>query len=200
MRDLALRAKKDELMVPLAARLFGSVHPNVVSVIAMVVGLASAAVVVNEQYMLGLLLWVVNRILDGLDGVIARVHHKQSDFGGYLDLMLDFIVYLAIPVAFVVATPVPIVTWGAIALLSAYVINLLSWSALSSLLEKRRNGTSDRLTSLEMPTGLIEGAETILVYSLFFLLPEYVGLLFFVFAGLVLFTAGQRVVWAAKNL
>lgn len=200
MRDMALRAKKDELLVPLARRSFGSVHPNVVSLVAMGVGLIAVVAVMQEQYRVGLLLWILNRILDGLDGVVARVHDKQSDFGGYLDLILDFVIYLALPVGFVVANPTALNLWSLVALFAAYTLNLLSWTTLSALLEKRRRTAARRLTSVEMPTGLIEGAETILVYSLFFLLPAYIGPIFLVFAGLVLITASQRVVWAARHL
>lgn len=200
MRDVMLRQRKDELMIPLARQLFGSVHPNVVSVIAMFVGLAAAGAILYHMYWAGLGLWVLNRILDGLDGVVARVHEKQSDFGGYLDLLLDFVVYLAIPIAFMWALPSQANIWSGIALLSAYIINLLSWSTLSALIEKRTLQSTNRLTSLEMPTGLIEGAETILFYSLFFLLPNYIAYLFATMALLVLFTAGQRVWWAYRNL
>lgn len=41
------------------------------------------------------------RVLDGLDGVVARQRNKQTDFGGYLDIVLDFTVYSIIPVALV---------------------------------------------------------------------------------------------------
>lgn len=200
MRDSVLRAKKDELMVPMAQRLFAAVHPNLVSMVAMAVGLMSVIAIVQERYWMGLLLWIANRILDGLDGVVARVHQKQSDFGGYLDLLLDFVVYLAVPIAFIVAAPTQFNLWAGIALISVYVLNTISWTVLSALLEKRNLHKVERLTSVEMPAGLVEGAETILVYSLFFLLPAYVGTLFWIFAALVLFTAGQRVVWAARNL
>lgn len=200
MRDSVLRAKKDEVMVPLAERLFASVHPNAVSAVAMVVGLMAVVAVLQEQYWLGLALWLANRILDGLDGVVARVHAKQSDFGGYLDLLLDFVIYLAVPIAFIAVAPTPFNLWAGIALISVYVLNTLSWTVLAALLEKRNMQSAGRLTSMEMPTGLIEGAETILVYTIFFLAPAYVGIIFLVFAGLVLFTAAQRVVWAARNL
>lgn len=49
MRDMALRAKKDELLTPLAARFFQTVHPNTVSGAAMVIGLGAAASVVADQ-------------------------------------------------------------------------------------------------------------------------------------------------------
>ena len=200
MRDALLRRKKDELMTPVVRQLFGSIHPNWVSVIAMVVGLTAVAAVLNHAYLLGLALWLFNRILDGLDGVVARIHGKQSDFGGYLDLFLDFIVYLAVPIGFLWALPELPNLWAGIALLAIYVLNLLSWSMLSALLEKRQSSASARLTSLEMPTGLIEGAETILFYSLFFLLPAYIAWLFGIMALLVLTTALQRVIWAYHHL
>ncbi len=200
MRDASLRRKKDDILNPLADRFLGSVHPNLISVIAMVVGLASVAAIMGRFYWLGLALWVANRILDGLDGVVARAHGKQSDFGGYLDLILDFVVYLAIPAAFVYVNPTPLNLWALALLFAIYVLNTLSWTLLSTILEKRAMQTSGRLTTIEMPAGLIEGAETIAFYTLFYFLPEYSGILFIVFSSLVLFTAGQRVWWAAKNL
>ena len=200
MRDATLRQKKDDLMVPMARRLFGSVHPNVISFVAMAVGLMTILAIINQLYVVGLILWLLNRVLDGLDGVIARVHDKQSDFGGYLDLLLDFVIYLAIPIAFLWVEPTQTSLWAGIALLAAYVINLLSWTTLSALLEKRKHQSAKRLTSMEMPSGLIEGTETILFYCLFFIVPSYLAVLYAVMAALVFFTAGQRVWWAYRNL
>jgi hypothetical protein len=51
-----------------------------------------------------------------------------------------------------------------------------------------------------MPPGLIEGAETIAFYTLFFLLPGYTAWLFCVMALLVFFTAGQRIWWAWRHV
>jgi phosphatidylglycerophosphate synthase len=199
MRDVALRERKDQLMTPVAGVL-GRVHPNWLSVAALIVGIASAAAIVQQMYAAGLVLWILNRVLDGLDGLVARTHDKQSDFGGYLDLLLDFVIYLAIPLAFLAAQPTDANFWTGLLLLSAYVINLLSWTVLSPILERRTIDASGRLTTVEMPIGLIEGAETILFYSLFFLLPGYTAILFATMAVLVFFTAGQRVVWAYRNI
>lgn len=200
MRDAMLRAQKDRFMLPLAERLLGSVHPNTVSIFALLVGAGAAVAAWQGSYWLGLALWTINRILDGLDGVVARVHHKQSDFGGYLDLLLDFVVYLAVPIGLIASLPTDANLWMGIALISSYVLNTISWTVLSALLEKRKMHSQTRLTSMEMPTGLMEGAETIFFYFLFFLLPGYLGYLFAIMAVLVLFTAGQRVWWAARNL
>jgi phosphatidylglycerophosphate synthase len=45
------------------------------------------------------LFWVLNRLCDGLDGIVARVSGRQTDFGGYLDIGIDFTIYALIPVA-----------------------------------------------------------------------------------------------------
>lgn len=200
MRDSMLRAQKDRLMLPLVQGKFSSIHPNAVSMVALVVGLGAALAAWQGSYAIGLLLWLLNRVLDGLDGLVARVHQKQSDFGGYLDLLLDFIIYLAIPIALIASAPTSANLWGGIALISSYVLNTISWTVLSALLEKRQLQRQERLTSMEMPTGLVEGAETIFFYILFFLLPGYLSYLFYVMAILVLFTAAQRVWWAARAL
>jgi len=200
MQDAFLRRQKDRLMTPLVGQSFASIHPNVISLIALVIGLGSVGAILAQLYWVGLILWALNRIVDGLDGVVARVHHKQSDFGGYLDIFLDYIIYLAVPLALIAAQPTPATMWAGLFLISSYVLNAISWTTLAALLEKRQRHTVNRLTSMEMPTGLIEGAETIFFYTLFYLLPAYSALLFASMALLVLFTACQRVWWAYHHL
>lgn len=200
MRDSALRRQKDRLLTPLAGQWASTIHPNHISWAALAFGLLAALATWQQWYGWALALWIANRVLDGLDGVVARVHHKQSDFGGYLDLILDFVVYLAIPIAFVAALPTASNLWALTALLSSYVVNLLSWSVLTAILEKRRTESSNRITTIAMPSGLVEGAETIAFYSLFFLLPAYIGPLFSLMALLVFLTAAQRIWWAYRNI
>ena len=200
MQDAFLRQQKDRLLTPLVGQRFASIHPNAISLIAWVIGLGAAGAILVQLYWVGLLLWVLNRLVDGLDGVVARVYHKQSDFGGYLDLFLDYLIYLAVPLAFLAALPSLNNLWAGLFLLSSFLLNVVSWTTLAALIEKRQRQTSNRLTSIEMPTGLIEGAETILFYTLFFLWPGQLALLFSIMALLVLFTACQRLWWAYGQL
>ena len=200
MQDAFLRQQKDRVMTPIAKSAFVSISPNAISVIAMLIGLGSVAAILTQSYWIGLVLWAMNRIMDGLDGLVARTHQKQSDFGGYLDLFLDFIIYLSVPMAFMVVNPKTTTLWAGIFLMNSFVLNSISWTTLSALLEKRQRQTINRLTSMEMPTGLIEGAETIVFYTLFYLFPEYVAYLFTLMAILVIFTATQRLWWAYRYL
>ena len=53
---------------------------------------------------LALIPLLAGRVADGLDGAVARAG-KPSDFGGFLDIACDFLVYGAIPLAFVLRDP-----------------------------------------------------------------------------------------------
>lgn len=145
MRDSILREQKDKYMLPVAEQLFSAIHPNVVSFVALGVGLLCAAATINGAFGLGLLLWLLNRVLDGLDGLVARVHHKQSDFGGYLDLLLDFIVYLAVPIALIYALPTSENLWGGTG--SSFVVYTQSTFMVDSLRTNRKTANSDICSS-----------------------------------------------------
>ena len=201
MIDTLLRVPKERLLEPLAARL-SEIPPNRVTLVSFVVGLGAALATGGGLYGWGLGLWLLNRLLDGLDGEVARRGGRQSDLGGYLDILCDFLVYALVPVALVFSNPAERAYLALALLLTSFYINAGSWTLLSALLEKRRRGASAKgeRTSVTMPGGLIEGAETVIFYSLFLLFPHAFVPLALLMAGLVAVTAGQRVVWARRAL
>jgi phosphatidylglycerophosphate synthase len=198
MFDRSLRVWKDRLLRPVA-QVFGSVPPTALTVASLVVGLGSAGVAALGGNLAALVLWLVNRVLDGADGFVARATGKTSDLGGYLDLEFDFVVYAAIPLGLAWAAGSPAVWVATAVLLATYYVNAVSWLTLSALEEKRRPGTADPTTTLPMPRGPMEGFETIVLYAAFFLWTP--GLVWLLGAGavLVLVSAGQRVVWALRG-
>ena len=201
MVDKALRAPKKRLLEPLARRL-GRVSPTALTLAGFGVGVMAAVAAALSQTWIALGLWLLNRTLDGLDGELARARAKQTDFGGYLDIMADLAVYALIPLGLTLGQPAEI-TWLALAvMLASFYINAGSWMYLSALLEKRKQGALERgeATSITMPGGLIEGAETIFFYCLFLLFPGLLAPLFFTLSALVLITIGQRLYWAYRTL
>ena len=202
MFDDLLRHLKDRLLAPLAARVGRRVHPNALSVVALAVGLAVAVLAARRQYGAALGCWAANRVLDGLDGTLARVTEQQSDFGGYLDILLDFVVYAAVPIGLVYGLGTPEVARAALWLEAAFFVNAASWMYLSAVLERRALGATARgeLTTVTMPPGIVAGAETVVFYALFLLLPEHVTTLFAVMAVLVGVNVVQRLAWAARRL
>lgn len=202
MFDALLRALKDRLLAPLARRLGPGVAPNAVTALACLAGLACAAAAWRRAYGPALALWAANRVLDGLDGTLARVHGRQTDIGGYLDLLLDFVVYAAVPAGLALGRPTPAALTACVALLGAFYVNAASWMYLAAVLEARAAGAAARgeRTTVTMPPGLVAGAETVVFYALFLAFPGHAPGLFALMAALVGLTVGQRVWWARRHL
>jgi phosphatidylglycerophosphate synthase len=158
-----------------------------------------------------LALWLVNRLLDGLDGEVARLGRggvrRQSDRGGFADLAADVTVYAALTLGLAAgAAPLagdPTLVWAlAAVVLATYYVNITALLLTAWLLERRARGRTpqDDGPTLDVPTGLIEGAETIVLLSLALALPQHAPLMLAAIAVLVALTALQRGVWALRHL
>jgi len=66
------------------------VTANAVTAVGALIGLAACAAIVLEAYRVGLALILANRLLDGLDGALAR-RTGPTDLGGFMDLVADFL-------------------------------------------------------------------------------------------------------------
>lgn len=168
--------------------------------LALIAGLLSAWFTFTHSYSVAFAFWILNRVLDGLDGLLARIHNKQSDFGGYVDILTDFIVYAALPIGLIVGSPSSERYLALAFLLAVFYVNTASWMYLAAILEKRAAHNSETQTTIVMPAGLIGGFETIIAYGIFLLFPAYITILFSIFAVLVFITIIQRLVWAKANL
>ncbi|MEO8578511.1 MAG: CDP-alcohol phosphatidyltransferase family protein, partial [Gemmatimonadales bacterium] len=142
MLDPALRKLKDRSLDPVARALGPHISPIIVSLFSLVAGLAASFAAFQAAYWMALGFWLLNRLFDGLDGSLARVHARQTDLGGYLDILFDFAVYAALPVAIVMGMPPSEIAYVALVLLlGSYYLNAASWMYLSAILEKRNNGS-----------------------------------------------------------
>lgn len=202
MFDDWLRHLKDRWLAPLALLLGPRISPNAVTVAGALVGLFCAYLASRGAMMPAFAAWIANRLLDAIDGLQARVHGRQTDFGGYLDIMLDHVVYAAIPIGLLMAHPTPAFGIVTALLLGTYFVNGASWMYLAAILERIGAGAraSGELTTITMPPALVAGAETIVFFSLFFLLPQYQVQLFSLMALLVAVNIVQRLFWAYRAL
>lgn len=202
MVDKLLREPKEQLLGAVVRGPLRNVHPTAVTVLAAAVGLATAAAAWQGAYALALGLWALNRVLDGLDGTLARITGRQSDLGAYLDILLDHVVYAAVPLGLALAAGAPAAMLAYAVMLASFYVNAASWMYLAAILEKRQSGAAAKgeLTTVTMPTGLVEGTETVILYTLFLLFPGALVPLYWLMAALVAVTVGQRVVWAARVL
>jgi phosphatidylglycerophosphate synthase len=199
MLDGWVRIKIDPLLDRAARRVAAAgISANAVTLAACVVGLAAGAAIAAQWYWVGLVLMLASRIGDGLDGAVAKIAGK-TDLGGYLDIVLDFLFYGAIPMGFVLADPSANATAGAVLLFSFYV-NGASFLAYAAIAEKRKLATEVRgPKSLFFTTGLAEASETIVVFCAFCLAPQWFAGIAYGFATLTFYTALSRIVLAVRT-
>ncbi len=166
------------------------VTANIVTLSGIALAIAAGVVLAQGHYGWGLALTIANRLLDGLDGAVARAT-RLSDFGGYLDIVGDFLFYLAVPLGFGLADPAHLKP--ALALLFCFGLTGISFLAFATLAAKRGlETTAHGKKSFFYNTGLAEGTETIAVFIAICLWPQHFTALAYGFAALCLITVAQR--------
>jgi phosphatidylglycerophosphate synthase len=164
-----------------------------------IAGLSAAVAIAIGQPGWAIALILLSRLADGLDGAIARATH-QTDLGGYLDIVLDFIFYGAIPLAFALADPFRNALPAAVVLTSFYASGS-AFLAFAVMAEKRGySSEAQGKKSLYYLTGLIEGTETIVFFLLSCLFPDAFRWLAYAFAGLCFVSTAARIVVGWRTL
>ncbi len=205
MLDDLLRPMKERVLMPAATVVGRRIHPMVVTLAAFGIGLGAAVAAARGANRTGLALWLANRVLDGFDGTLARAQGAQTDLGGYVDIVLDFVIYAAVPLGLVLGAAPPeraTLAVAALAMVASFYVNAASWMYLAAILERRGTGAAARgeLTTITMPPGIVGGTETIVFYVLFLALPRSLLPLFALATALVLITVMQRLLWAVRRL
>jgi phosphatidylglycerophosphate synthase len=163
-----------------------------VTVLGFATGLVAVPAIALEAYPAALLLILLNRLADGLDGAMAR-RTRKTDRGGFLDITLDFIFYASIPFAFALADPLHNALAAAF-LIFSFVGTGCSFLAYAIMAAKRGIGTDLRgQKSLYYLGGLTEGTETILLFVLICLLPGWFSTLAWIFGTLCWVTTATRI-------
>lgn len=191
MFDARLRPLIDPPLNAVGRFLAGlGIGANAVTLSGIVTGLATGLAVAQGCYWLGLGLIVLNRLLDGLDGAVARAT-RLTDFGGYLDILGDFVFYTAVPVGFGLADPPA--RLAAMVLLAMFTLTGISFLAFATMAAKRGLETvAHGRKSFFYNTGLAEGTETIAVFVTMALLPQHFAVIAYGYAALCLLTVIQR--------
>ena len=198
MLDGWARKQIDPLVAPAAAAAARAGIPaNAITLASFAAGLAAAASVAGGWSLAGLVLILLSRFGDALDGAVARIGGK-TDLGGYLDIVLDFCFYGAVPMGFVLADPAANAVPAAVLLLAFYV-NGSSFLAYAVMAERREPGSGAQGSkSLYFTAGLAEATETIAAFVLACLFPGWFPVIAWVFAAMTLYTALARIALAAR--
>ncbi|MBI1375954.1 MAG: hypothetical protein GC157_00500 [Frankiales bacterium] len=172
------------------------ITPDRLTVLGLLTGVAGAVTAARAAWWIALGLWLASRLLDGLDGPLARRRRAagtpdDGDAGGFLDITADFVVYGSFVVGVAVGTGASMLPF--LLVLLAYYANGAAFLAFSSIAERRGTPIDDG-RSLSFLGGLAEGTETVIVHSLWCILPGYAGQIAWVWAAIVGISATQRVI------
>ena len=173
------------------------VSANAASLSGLAIGLLAVPLLAYGHFEAALAVILLNRLVDGLDGAIAR-QNGVTAFGGYLDIMCDMAFYAAVPVGFALASPGNAL-WAAL-LLASFVCTASSFLARAVMAEQRGEPDDGRRgrKSFFYAAGIVEGTETVVSFVLFCLFPAGFPWLAGVFALLCCWTAAARVLAAYR--
>ena len=193
----------DARLLPIQHRLLGpparalhhaGIGADAITLAGFGIGLLACLAAMAQIYWLALILLILNRTCDGLDGAVARLA-GPSDRGAFLDIALDFWFYSLFPMSFAIADP------EANALAAAVLVTTFggtgsSFLAFSIIAEKRGLAAGDYPSKGSYYLGgLTEGAETIGVLVAFCLFPNAFAYIAWVYAALCSITTLTR--WLA---
>ena len=170
------------------------VTPSQVTWAGFLLALGAAGLVATRHPVLGLAVWLVSRVADGLDGVLARATGQKTPFGAYLDITLDMAAYCAMVAGFALLHPTHHALWMAV--LIGYILNITTTLALAAVAADRREVLTPGNRTFQFTRGLAEAGEASVVYVLWALLPGAVLLVGWTWCALLAATVVQRT-WLA---
>ena len=90
MNITALRPRVIKILDPLAhACAKTGITPNQLTLLAIISGIACAILYANRMFVAGSIMLFISGILDLIDGGVARINNKSSDFGAVFDWIAD---------------------------------------------------------------------------------------------------------------
>lgn len=167
--------------------------PDHITIAGFVLGVFAFFALWMNLYKTALCLIVLNRLMDGLDGALAR-QTKTTDAGGFLDICFDFIFYSGVVAGFGLADPQHNAT-AAIILILSFAGTGSSFLGFAVMAEKHK------LKNLVYPNkamyyigGLTEGTETIIFFVVICIFPGIFPAAAGIYAFLCLITTLTRIV------
>ncbi len=192
MFDARLHPLLRKGFAPLAAQLASrGTTADAVTLAGFAVGVGAAIAVGLGAATLGLLLLLLNRFADGLDGALAR-HLGPTERGAFLDIALDFAVYALFPLGFAFADPTRNALAAAV-LIASFIGTGSSFLAFAAIAAGRNmKATTFPTKGIYYLGGLTEGMETIVAFAAMGLWPAGFAAIAWMFAVLCIVTTLTR--------
>jgi len=161
------QTRLENILLPIAKRI--NVNPNLLTVLSIILTLGSAYYILKSELVVAAALFLVGALLDALDGMVAREHHRTTKFGAFFDQFADRLNDGAMVIAIVLAGYISVLI-GILALFSVLLASYMS-AVMDSLTGKRiGEAISFRpLRSIAIFLGLALGYLEVAVWVLLFI-------------------------------
>lgn len=164
---------------------------NQITMVGFICGLLMALSIVMARFDLAILFLCLNRLCDTFDGAVARIY-GVTDFGGFFDIIVDFVIYSLFVLSFAIYDQNNAVT--ASFLLCCYVSTTSSFLAYAIIAAKRSKQTSVRGNkSFYYLGGICEGTETFIFMFILCVLPKSFILIASIYGFLCIITTMGRI-------
>jgi phosphatidylglycerophosphate synthase len=195
--DVALRRLVDPALRQVAQGFANiGIKANQLTITGAIIGIGAGVAIANHAYPLALVLVIINRVIDGLDGMVARIKGATA-WGGYLDSIADFVFYAAVPVGFGLAEVSNL--QPALMLTASFVMTGASFLAYAAIAAQYGIKDDAQQKAFYYARGFIEGGETIAFFMLMCALPHLFSLLAYMLTGLCLVSVLHRL-WIARHM
>ncbi len=161
-----------------------------------VVGVAGCIALTQEAYGIALLCLALNRLADLFDGAVARAT-RVTDFGGFTDIVADFLIYSGYVLAFAIGRPENAIP--AAVLIYTFLgtgTTFLAAAIIAAKRDIRREPASRK--SFFYNTALAEGTESTVYLALICLLPDHFAVMSYVFAAICWVSIVGHFLWARQ--
>jgi len=191
MLDPLMRRLIDPPLNGVAAVWPRRVSANQITIFGLALGVVCFLAIAVNAMTAALVLLALNRLVDGLDGAVARAR-TPSELGAYLDIVSDFVLWGLLPIGFIILDSNNAV--AAAVLLSSFSMSMTVFLAFAIMAEKRGLETDAQGSkSFFYIAGLAEGTETIAFFAIVIIWPGAFIPAAFVYAGIVYLSVIGRV-------
>ena len=198
MLDTTFRKLIDPALNPIATILVKTgFSANSITIFGFLIGILGWIALAMNLYYLALGMIVINRISDGLDGLMAQKTTK-TEIGGFLDIVLDFLFYSGVPFFFALGKPE--VGLPASFLIFSFIGTASSFLAYSAIAAKHKTiNEKYKNKAIYYLGGITEGTETIAFFLFICLKPDKFTEAAWIFGGLCWITTLTRIYTAFIN-
>ncbi|MCB2289933.1 CDP-alcohol phosphatidyltransferase family protein [Clostridium sp. CS001] len=166
--------------------------PTHITLMAAFVGIMGSVVFLYNQVILSIILLWLSGYLDAVDGAMARKSGQTSAIGTLLDIWLDRLVEIVYIIAF--AIKCSDATFSLMILSCAIILSMTVFLTSGTLIENKG------IKSFHYQAGLMERTEGFIMFTIMMAFSNYMRILAFVYALLILYTAIQRLFMTIKFL